>query len=551
MMLTALLVLLPLAVLFFGKQSRGEKTKPPPRLNETIPFVSNLWQFMTNKRFFITRARTALQESPVVRCRLGPLDLHLVGGGNNASAIFRASCHSDPWILRIMQSAGYMPADIATLTKDDSGRGTIPRPGSTANAAGIALDQRIWHALHRMYDENLVSTQSADALANHFQTAFHQQLVAAPAPPPPVGGGEEWVDDVHIFGTLRRTMATAATHAVLGSLILDVNPGFVDAFWEYERYVETLEFGLPEWLNRSAVRARARFRDMCRRWYEVADRTYDWAADDASDTNWEPAFGSPVSRGLARWAKSFGFSADTMGPLFMLFIFGLHANAITISTWIVMELVKDPDLFRAVKDEVSRAESNTRNDSTARTFDHRKLTSLPLLQSVYTEVMRLRVGVLITRTSTEPVTVAEYTLPKGSIFQAPTEAGHLDEAVWSTAEHPASDFWAYRQVTEKETRDETTGQISKELEFSFGRRSGSWFPFGGGLNMCPGRNFAKPEVFLAVATVISNFEIEYVAWLKPDGSPSKRPAQNDANYASAVAAVPDRELKVRWRKIKD
>jgi hypothetical protein len=68
--------------------------------------------------------------------------------------------------------------------------------------------------------------------------------------------------------------------------------------------------------------------------------------------------------------------------------------------------------------------------------------------------------------------------------------------------------------------------------------------------MCPGRNFAKPEVLLAVAMVVSRFEIELVAWLKPDGSVSDRPAENDANYANSVAAAPDREMKVRWRRIK-
>jgi cytochrome bd-type quinol oxidase subunit 2 len=57
MILTVVLVILPIIAVFFAKQSRDDKTKRPPRLDETIPFVSNLWQFMTNKRLFITRAR--------------------------------------------------------------------------------------------------------------------------------------------------------------------------------------------------------------------------------------------------------------------------------------------------------------------------------------------------------------------------------------------------------------------------------------------------------------------------------------------------------------
>lgn len=68
--------------------------------------------------------------------------------------------------------------------------------------------------------------------------------------------------------------------------------------------------------------------------------------------------------------------------------------------------------------------------------------------------------------------------------------------------------------------------------------------------MCPGRNIAKPEVFLAAAMVVSRFEIEDATWLKPDGSVSDRAAQNDVNYANSVAAAPDRELRVRWRLAK-
>jgi hypothetical protein len=231
--------------------------------------------------------------------------------------MFRANCHSDPWILRIMQSAGYVPADLAKLSHDDSGSGSTPRPGSAAAAAGIPLNQRVWHALHRLYDDAMVSAKATDAFADLFQTFFHQQLVA----PFPVCGGQEWTEDVHIFDVLKRTMTTAATHATLGPLIMDVNPGFVDAFWAYERHVETLAFGLPDWLNRPAVRARASFSDMCRRWYEVADRTYDWdAGGEAAD--WEPVFGSRLSRGLARWAKGFGFKAESMGPVFILLLFG-------------------------------------------------------------------------------------------------------------------------------------------------------------------------------------------------------------------------------------
>jgi len=92
-----------------------------------------------------------------------------------------------------------------------------------------------------------------------------------------------------------------------------------------------------------------------------------------------------------------------------------------------IEIIRDPDLFQAVKEEISRAviEGHTCSEF----FDYPRLASLPLIQSIYIEVLRLHVKILVTRTSTEPVKIAGYELPKGSILQAPTAVPHLNEEI--------------------------------------------------------------------------------------------------------------------------
>lgn len=93
----------------------------------------------------------------------------------------------------------------------------------------------------------------------------------------------------------------------------------------------------------------------------------------------------------------------------------------------LIEIIKDLDLFRAIKAEISQAmiEGHTCSE----VLNYPTLAALPLIQSVYTEVLRLHVGILLTRTSTEYVKVADYDLPKGSILQAPTAVLHLDEEI--------------------------------------------------------------------------------------------------------------------------
>ncbi|KAI4860104.1 hypothetical protein F4820DRAFT_437800 [Hypoxylon rubiginosum] len=62
-------------------------------------------------------------------------------------------------------------------------------------------------------------------------------------------------------------------------------------------------------------------------------------------------------------------------------------------------------------------------------------------------------------------------------------------------------------------------------------------------------DIANVEVLLAVSMIISRFVVESIDWVMPDRSHSERPASDDVEYANAVAAPPDGDMKVRWRTI--
>ncbi|RWA11965.1 hypothetical protein EKO27_g3134 [Xylaria grammica] len=524
-------------IVFIAGWRRSRRLLEPPRLHEAIPFVSNAWHFMKNKRLFIERVTDALAASPIVQCRLGPMNIYLVTGNSNVSAIFRSSFSSDPWVMRILEHSGaYALADLTKFATDTSGGARVPQ--ADGRARPLAQEERIWHAKHRLHDEALMNTRSVTALSAAFQRFFGERLAAFP-----VG---EWVEDVRISAFLRNSMATAATRAALGSRILEINPDFVEAFWEYETYVEPLAFGLPHWLNRRAVRSRDQFRAMCLKWYEIANREFHCDGTSSYEgVDWEPIFGSQISRGLAQWVKSFDFASESIGGVYALFVFGLQSNTVAICTWVMMEIIRDPNLYREIKEEISQAE--VINDSDEVAFNLQELVSKPLLQSVYTEALRVHVSILITRTSTEPVTIGGYQLPAGSVFQAPTHVAHFDEASWGTADRPASDFWAYRHIREVETID-AVGHVKKQREFSMMGRGGSFFPYGGGISICAGRAFAKHEVLLAVAMMVSNFDVEFIEWVNPNGSRSDRPARDHTGYGNGIAAPPDRDMKLSWRR---
>jgi hypothetical protein len=68
--------------------------------------------------------------------------------------------------------------------------------------------------------------------------------------------------------------------------------------------------------------------------------------------------------------------------------------------------------------------------------------------------------------------------------------------------------------------------------------------------MCPGRHFAKQEILLTVAMLISKFEIEFVEWVRvDDGKPAGREPRDDTRQAGAGGMHPDVDMKVRMTRV--
>lgn len=203
-----------------------------------------------------------------------------------------------------------------------------------------------------------------------------------------------------------------------------------------------------------------------------------------------------------------------------------------------MEVIKDPSLLQAVRDEVTTV-TTTDPETGSPSIDSQKLVALPLLQSIFTETLRLRINFNIIRDVKQSIKLDGHTIPRGSLLQAPMQVAHYNEAVWGTPNHPASDFWAERHVR--------IGDGNRRV-YSMAGGTASYFPFGGSANICPGRHLAKFEILTTIALVVSRFDIELVGWTNADGSPSHRAAESDIRFCGAGAMPPDREMKIRWRR---
>jgi cytochrome P450 len=95
-----------------------------------------------------------------------------------------------------------------------------------------------------------------------------------------------------------------------------------------------------------------------------------------------------------------------------------------------------------------------------------------------------------------------------------------NEKVYNTGssqdKHPLSEFWADRFLVpspQDKAKPPPTGAGMKGVssrEFSLRGLEGSWLPYGGGANMCPGRQYAKQEMILTAALLLGNYDIELI-----------------------------------------
>lgn len=158
--------------------------------------------------------------------------------------------------------------------------------------------------------------------------------------------------------------------------------------------------------------------------------------------------------------------------------------------------------------------------------------TLPLLQSVYSEVLRLRADTgAVFRDNHEELQINQWRFPRGSLVLVPTRPALMDEGYWNTrrGQKPLNRFWADRfleyaddpdsgpALKSREKHDhhhlqekQANGQRNKRTggKFVTAGTSDSWIPYGVGERTCPGRFFARREITAFCAILLQNFDIE-------------------------------------------
>ena len=355
-------------------------------------------------------------------------------------------------------------------------------------------------------------------------------------------GGEGGDREVGLYAWLQDRMFNASTTAFMGSRLLETYPYFRKDFFDFDRYMLTMFFGLPKWLKPTAYNIRENVLSGLVEWQQkMQEECNSDPTDPDGEVDWEPVFGSRANRAKQRYYASRGMSNRSRAALDLGFLFGLSSNAIPATGWMLLHIL-DPKGDKSLLDRVMQElESIQRDDGT---LDIPKLVALPLLHSVFHEVLRLYVDLLVTRELKEDLTLPlddgkrQVLLEKDSVVMAPSWLGQRDETSWENP--PAHQFFAERFLQ--------TDSVTGKPVFSTSGTNGKFFPFGGGKTICPGRVFAKQEVLASVALVLLAFDFEPVGFVDEQGRSRKDfPGLRQTYSGSGVLAM-DGDMRVRIKK---
>lgn len=240
---------------------------------------------------------------------------------------------------------------------------------------------------------------------------------------------------------LQERVFQASTTAFLGSRILEIYPNLREDFFEFDRHMLTMFFGVPRILNPTPYNVRERVvTGMIRYQKQMQEESNGQLIDPDGDIDWEPMFGSRANRARQRYYSSRGMNLRARAGMDLGLLFALSSNAIPAAGWMLMHILNpqgDPSLYSRVMLELEKAE---RDDDS---LEIPILVSSPLLQSIYHEVLRLYMDIFITRELKADLTLPldetgtrQVLLQKNSIIMAPSWLGHRDEELWTN--HPAS-----------------------------------------------------------------------------------------------------------------
>ncbi|KAI1753724.1 Pfs, NACHT and ankyrin domain protein [Xylaria castorea] len=444
--------------------------------------ITYLWK----PRAFVLNPDNFFQSAQPTRVKILTQEFYVIRGPENIKALFKNSwaCTSIPFVKFALGNAFGLPAKALSLyDKDDSGGGHVLHLGSKVEARNHIDYHNVTQRLH----------------------GLHSRV------------GPDWDYHTDLIEVVGDEVTTSITNALCGPYLLGLNPHFLEDFWDFDRNLQTYLQGVPWFIAPKAYRVRRRVLHAVKAWQQHARDHYKDSAVDADGD--DPFWGSSFFRERQEmFLEMDDFDYDAIASQDFGAIWAAR-NSVTAASWAIFEVYQDPELLAGLRAEV---DSCTIESADGRIrFDTDRLFRLPVLQAIHAGTLRLRMHFYIIRMADRvDMNIRDWIIPRRKVIVTSTTVAHMDSKAWNTGlnnEHPVEQFWIGRFLKYPYASASDKAQPHNFVQppiFSTKGVEGSWIPYGGGPRQCPGRHFAKRQILLTTALMVSLFDCEILGECK-------------------------------------
>ena len=186
------------------------------------------------------------------------------------------------YLFALRNFFGMPEKSLSVYRTDNSGPHSKPFPNSN-------VDFRIDYLLHQSF----MRAWSGPGLF-HTTQSFRQVLrhkISTCAVP-----SDSWIEVPDFFQFFLNLVSASVTEAVFGSMLLRLNPDFLDDLWAYDDALPWMARGIPAFIMPGPYRIRDRLRAQIKTWHSYARDNF--RESDIDHTGGDPFWGSGLVRYL-------------------------------------------------------------------------------------------------------------------------------------------------------------------------------------------------------------------------------------------------------------
>ncbi|KAF2144309.1 uncharacterized protein K452DRAFT_267597 [Aplosporella prunicola CBS 121167] len=295
--------------------------------------------------------------------------------------------------------------------------------------------------------------------------------------------------DLYLF--TRRLVGTSIMSALYGPGFPVEDPSFVSDYWAFDpKLLDIIVSPFPQITAPKAYHLRE---TLAKKFITFFENGLDKSASFMMRTRYE-------------LYRKYGYTLEDIARTEVIFTVGILSNSSITAFWYLSYALSDPNLFKELSDEASKACVRDGDEAVVDMTKIRSTSDCPLLNSVLREILRhIMHSGAPRKILSDTMVNDQYLLKKGSFLMTEASVLHNRTSIWGddVAEFNPRRFY---------NSPNGTASDGKRVH------PAAYRAFGGGDVLCPGRNLVRDGIIGLAVAVLLGFDVTNV-----DGSPLTKP----------------------------